>query len=73
TDKATMELEAVDEGVLGRILVPAGTQGVKVQRPIALLLAPGEDESALDDAKTEPAPAPAPESEPAPAAKPAEA
>jgi pyruvate dehydrogenase E2 component (dihydrolipoamide acetyltransferase) len=48
TDKATMEFEAVDEGVLGRILVPDGTQGVKVNQPIALLLAEGEDASALD-------------------------
>ena len=39
TDKATMEVEAVDEGVLGRILVAEGTEGVKVNTPIALLLA----------------------------------
>ena len=38
TDKATMEVEAVDEGVLGKILVPAGSEGVKVNTPIALLL-----------------------------------
>src|SRR5262249_42073253 len=37
TDKATMEVEAVDEGKLGKILVPAGSQGVKVNQPIALL------------------------------------
>ncbi|MGL4285797.1 MAG: biotin/lipoyl-containing protein, partial [Phreatobacter sp.] len=42
TDKATMEVEAVDEGTLGKILVPAGTQGVKVNEPIALLLEEGE-------------------------------
>ncbi len=48
TDKATMEVEAVEEGVLGRILVPGGTQGVAVNTPIALLLADGEDASALD-------------------------
>jgi pyruvate dehydrogenase E1 component beta subunit len=42
TDKATMEFEAVDEGVLGKLLVPAGTEGVKVNTPIALLLAEGE-------------------------------
>ena len=42
TDKATMEVEAVDEGVLGRILVPDGTQGVKVNAPIAVLVADGE-------------------------------
>ena len=47
TDKATMEFEAVDEGVLGRILVPGGTQGVKVNQPIALLLSEGEDALAL--------------------------
>ncbi|MGA0777384.1 MAG: biotin/lipoyl-containing protein, partial [Gemmobacter sp.] len=37
TDKATMEFEAVDEGVIARILVPEGTQGVKVNTPIAIL------------------------------------
>jgi pyruvate dehydrogenase E1 component beta subunit len=42
TDKATMEVEAVDEGVLGRILVPAGTEGVKVNTPIAVILINGE-------------------------------
>jgi pyruvate dehydrogenase E1 component beta subunit len=46
TDKATMEFEAVDEGVLGRILVAEGTEGVKVNTPIAVLLAEGEDEGA---------------------------
>ncbi|GGD89238.1 pyruvate dehydrogenase complex E1 component subunit beta [Aureimonas endophytica] len=50
TDKATMEVEAVDEGVLGKILVQAGTEGVKVNAPIALLLADGEDKSALNGA-----------------------
>src|SRR5262245_45941367 len=43
TDKATMEVEAVDEGKLGKILVPVGSQGVKVNQPIALLLEEGED------------------------------
>ena len=43
TDKATMEMEAVDEGTLGRILVPEGAQGVKVNQPIALMLGEGED------------------------------
>ena len=47
TDKATMEVEAVDDGRVGRILVPEGTQGVKVNQPIALLLGEGEDASAL--------------------------
>src|SRR5690349_20863163 len=42
TDKATMEVEAVDEGMLGRILVGDGTQGVKVNDPIAVLVEPGE-------------------------------
>ena len=46
TDKATMEVEAVDEGTLGKILVPGGTEGVKVNEPIALLLEEGEDKSA---------------------------
>src|SRR5947199_3607296 len=52
TDKATMEVEAVDEGTLGKILVQAGTEGVKVNEPIALLLGEGEDKSALDGAGT---------------------
>src|ERR1700684_3580246 len=42
TDKATMEVEAVDEGVLGRILVADGTAGVKVNEPIAVRVEPGE-------------------------------
>lgn len=48
TDKATMEVEAVDEGTLGRIVVPAGTANVKVNDVIAVLLADGEDKAALD-------------------------
>lgn len=48
TDKATMEVEAVDEGVVAKLLVPGGTEGVKVNAPIAILLEDGEDESALD-------------------------
>ncbi len=51
TDKATMEVEAVDEGRMGRILVPEGAQGVKVNDVIALLLEEGEDAGALEDAK----------------------
>src|SRR5215470_7920718 len=47
TDKATMEVEAVDEGKLGKILVPEGTEGVKVNTPIAVILSDGEDASAL--------------------------
>src|SRR5215207_8221871 len=46
TDKATMEVEAVDEGRLGKILVGEGTEGVKVNTPIAVILGEGEDESA---------------------------
>ena len=42
TDKATMEVEAVDEGILGRLLVADGTEGVKVNQPIAILVEPGE-------------------------------
>jgi pyruvate dehydrogenase E1 component subunit beta len=47
TDKATMEVEAVDEGTLGKILVPEGTSDVAVNTPIAMILAEGEDPSAL--------------------------
>jgi len=49
TDKATMEVEAVDEGTLGRILVPEGTNDVAVNTPIAMILAEGEDAGALKD------------------------
>jgi pyruvate dehydrogenase E2 component (dihydrolipoamide acetyltransferase) len=56
TDKATMEVEAVDEGVLGRILVPDGTEGVAVNAPIAVLVAAGE---AVPDGPTAAPPAPA--------------
>ena len=56
TDKATMEVEAVDEGTLGKILVPEGTADVAVNTPIAMILAEGEDASALKDGG---APAPA--------------
>ncbi len=55
TDKATMEVEAVDEGTLGKILVPAGTNDVAVNTPIAMILADGEDASALKDGKPSPA------------------
>ncbi len=63
TDKATMEVEAVDEGVLGKLLIAAGTEGVKVNTPIAILLQDGE--SASDVAAPKAAPA---EAAPAPAA-----
>jgi pyruvate dehydrogenase E1 component subunit beta len=51
TDKATMEVEAVDEGTLGKILVPEGTSDVAVNTPIAMILADGEDATALKDGK----------------------
>jgi len=64
TDKATMEVEAVDEGVLGKIVVPAGTEGVKVNEVIAYILEEGEDAGALpkgDGAPAAKAEAPKPE------------
>jgi len=51
TDKATMEVEAVDEGTIGKILVAAGTEGVAVNTAIAVLLEEGEDSSAVIPAK----------------------
>ena len=71
TDKATMEFEAVDEGVLGKILIAAGTEGVKVNTPIAVLLAEGE--SATDVAAPKAAAAPAAAAPAAAAAAPAAA
>ena len=75
TDKATMEVEATDEGTLGRIVVPAGTEGVAVNAVIGLILEEGEDASALgeEEAAAPAAAAPAaaaaePAAEPAPAA-----
>ena len=59
TDKATMEVEAVDEGTLGKILVPEGTADVAVNTPIAMILADGEDSSALTNGKAAAAPQPA--------------
>jgi pyruvate dehydrogenase E2 component (dihydrolipoamide acetyltransferase) len=50
TDKATMEVEAVDEGILGKIFVPEGSEGVKVNTLIAVLLEDGEDVSAISEA-----------------------
>ncbi len=64
TDKATMEFEAVDEGIVGKILIAEGTEGVKVNTPIAILVEEGEDVSALPAA----APAAAAVAEAAPAA-----
>lgn len=49
TDKATMEVEAVDEGILGKILVEEGAQNVTVNKPIAILLEEGENEDALEN------------------------
>jgi len=65
TDKATMEVEAVDEGKVGKLLVPAGTEGVKVNAVIAVLLEEGETAGdvkapAAAPAKAEAAPAPKP-------------
>ena len=57
TDKATMEVEAVDEGKLARIIVPAGTENVAVNAPIAVLAVEGES---VDAAATKPAATPAP-------------
>jgi pyruvate dehydrogenase E2 component (dihydrolipoamide acetyltransferase) len=79
TDKATMEVEAVDEGTLGKIVVPEGAQGVKVNAVIALLLEEGEDAKSLagagkpaeKKAAEKPAPAAAPAPQPAAAAAPA--
>jgi pyruvate dehydrogenase E1 component beta subunit len=59
TDKATMEVEAVDEGTLGRILVPEGTNDVAVNTPIAVILAEGEGTAALEDGNAAKAAAPA--------------
>jgi len=52
TDKATMEVEAVDEGILGKILIAAGTENVAVNTCIALLLEPSEDKKVLDNYKS---------------------
>jgi len=60
TDKATMEVEAVDEGTVGKLLVTEGAEAVPVNQVIAVLLEEGEDASAI-----EAAPAPAPPSPPA--------
>ena len=81
TDKATMEIEATDEGTLGRILVPDGSEGIPVNTPLAVLLEEGEDDSAIEaslamapaappPAAAPEAPSPAPEPETKPATKP---
>lgn len=69
TDKATMELEAVEEGILGKIIQPEGSEGVPVNEPIAVILAEGEDASAADGVTaraTAPMTTPEPTSTPAP-------
>lgn len=71
TDKATMEVESVDEGVLGKILIAEGAEEVPVNTPIAVLLEDGEDASALDGFDTAGSVAPvaaAPVADPAPVA-----
>ena len=76
TDKATMEFEAVDEGVIGKLLIAEGTEGVKVNTPIAIIGEEGEDMSASAAAPVAEAAAPAaaaPASVPAQAAAPAAA
>jgi pyruvate dehydrogenase E1 component beta subunit len=80
TDKATMEFEAVDEGLVGKILIPEGTEGVKVNTPIAVLVEEGEDASAIaapaavaetvDEPKQAPAAAPASQPKAAPEPEP---
>ncbi len=57
TDKATMEVEAVDEGTLGKILIPEGTKGVAVNTPIAVILEESEDAFVADSAASVTAPA----------------
>ena len=60
TDKATMEVEAVDEGTIGKILVAEGAENVKVNAVIAVLLEEGESADAIDDASPAPSPQPSP-------------
>lgn len=71
TDKATMEVEALDDGTIGRLLVAAGTEGVKVNVPIAVLLEEGESADAVPSPApaSSPTPAPTPVAEAAPAAE----
>ena len=68
TDKATMEFEAVDEGVIGKILIAEGTENVKVNTAIAVLLADGESASDIGSAPAAPTPAAAPAAAATPAA-----
>ena len=71
TDKATMEVEAVDEGVIGKILIAAGSEGVAVNTAIALLLEDGESADALSAPAPAVAPASPPSAVPTPSAAPA--
>src|SRR5690606_7061132 len=80
TDKATMEVEAVDEGTVAKLVVPAGAEGVKVNAVIAILAADGEDAGAdakgggeATPAKTEAPKAEAPKAQAQPEAAPASA
>ncbi|HET9413608.1 MAG TPA: biotin/lipoyl-containing protein, partial [Pseudolabrys sp.] len=80
TDKATMEVEATDEGTLGKILVPEGTADVAVNTPIAVILGEGEDKAAIKPSKpapqrkaAEPAPPAKAKAQDGPAPKPAKA
>ena len=70
TDKATMEVEAVEEGTVAKLLVPGGTEGVKVNAPIAILLEDDEDASALEGYTAGGGAAPKAEAAPAPQAAP---
>src|SRR5215469_3617649 len=69
TDKATMEVEAVDEGTVAKLVIPAGTEGVKVNALIAVLAADGEDVAAAASGAGSAAPAPKAEAAPAPKAE----
>src|SRR5256885_15080100 len=69
TDKATMEVEATDEGTLGKILIPEGTADVAVNTPIATILADGENAADLGKAKAPAKQGKAARSAPPPAAK----
>jgi pyruvate dehydrogenase E1 component subunit beta len=78
TDKATMEVEALDDGTMGKLLVPEGTEHIPVNKPIALLLTDGEEASAVEAPDHErgpaqafaPPPPPPPKEEPLPPADP---
>src|SRR3978361_2511204 len=73
TDKATMEVEAVDEGTIAKIVVPEGTQDVPVSDVIAILAGDGEDVKAAGAGAASPSPKAAASAEAPPAAKPAAA